>query len=133
MTGTAERESARAQDRLAESVVEQAKKLSLRINVERFLPMALCALVCLLAYGSLSMWAGFRMGSGQAASLPFMLNMPSGLLMGGLFLAGGLLTGFYAAREFAESGKGWKKGMALALVMLVAGGALLGLAIWQSG
>jgi cell division protein ZapA (FtsZ GTPase activity inhibitor) len=125
----AEKEAGRAQHLLAESVAEQAKRLSLRINMERLLTMGLGALACLLAYGSLSMWAGFHMGSGHAQSPVWLLRVPSGVLMGGLFLAGGLFLGVRAGSEFAEVGKGWKKSMAFALAMLVAGGVIVSLAL----
>ena len=55
----AEKEASAAQARLADSVVEQAKRLSVKINYASLLPMGMTALVCLLAYGSLLLWAGF--------------------------------------------------------------------------
>jgi hypothetical protein len=95
ITTAAEKETAAAQARLADSVVEQAKKLSTKINYATLLPMGMAALVCLLAYGSLLLWAGFRIGSGQTHDLSWILRMPSGFLMAGLCLAGGLLLGVY--------------------------------------
>jgi membrane-associated phospholipid phosphatase len=55
--------------------------------------------------------------------------MPSGVLMGGIALAGGLYLGVLAAREFAEGGRDWKKRLVAILAMLIAGGALTGLGI----
>jgi hypothetical protein len=101
----AEKENATAQARLADSVVEQAKKLSVKINYASLLPMGIAALICLLAYGSLLLWAGFRIGSGQAHPPVMLLQMPSGLLMGGLCFAAGLFLGFTAARDFAAEEK----------------------------
>ena len=117
----AEKEMGRAQSLLAESVAEQAKKISLRINMETLLPMGLVALISLLAYGSLLMWAGFLLGSDQVYSPAWLLRMPSGLLMGGLCLAGGLFLGVYAGQEFAKGHRGWWKRMLVALAKLVAG------------
>ena len=117
-------EARRAQSLLAENVAEQARKLSVRINMETLLPLGIVALVCLLAFGSLSMWAGFCLGTGQANNIFLILRMPSGLLMAGLFFVGGLFTGVYAAREFAEGSKGWRKRTLTALALLVPGGAL---------
>lgn len=122
-------EARRAQARLAESMAGLAQKLAVRINLSTLLPVALCALACLLAYGSFSMWAGFRIGSEQAHDAFWILRMPSGFLMGGLALAGGLYLGIYAAKEFAEDGKGWRKRMLVALTMLAAGGMVFSLAL----
>lgn len=49
----AEKEAAAAQARLADCVVEQAKKLSTKINYATLLPMGMAALVCMMAFGSL--------------------------------------------------------------------------------
>ena len=125
----AEAEARRAQSLLAESVVEQARKLSLRINMETLLPLGVLALVCLLAYGSLLLWAGFYLGSGQVPDMALILRVPSGILMGALCLAGSLFLGVHAGREFAEEGKGWRKKVAMALAMLVLGGIVASQAI----
>jgi hypothetical protein len=124
-----EAEARRAQGRLAENVADQARKLSLRVNMETLLPMGLCALVCLLFYGSLLLWAGFCIGSGQAHPPELMLRMPSGILMGGLLLGGGLFFGVHAARVFADGGGEWKKRMLVALVMLIPGGVMVSLSL----
>ena len=131
ISAVAEKEVGRAQSLLAESVAEQAKKMSLRLNMETLLPMGLAALVCLLVYGSLSMWVGFSLGSGHARSPEWLLRMPSGFLMAGLCAAGGLFLGVYAGREYAEDGKGWwKRGLtAVALVMLAFGGMIFAFAL----
>jgi hypothetical protein len=129
ISDAAEAEARRAQGRLAESVAELAQKLAMRINMAALLPMGLAALVSLLAYGSLMLWAGFRIGSGQAHDPVWILRMPSGLLMGGLLLGGGLFLSFHAAREFADGGGEWKKRMLIALAMLVPGGMLVSLAL----
>jgi len=129
ITVAAEAEAQRAQSTLAESVVEQARKLSLRINMETLLPMGLVALVCLLGYGSLLMWAGYRLGSGQGYCPEWLLRVPSGFLMAGLLFAGGLFQGYHAAMEFAENSKGWRKRTLIALGMLMPGGVIISLAL----
>jgi hypothetical protein len=129
ISAAAEAEARRAQGRLAESVAEQARKLSLRVNMETLLPMGLAALASLLAYGSLMLWAGFHIGSGQGHDPAWILRMPSGILMGGLLLGGGLFLGIHAAKDFAEIGKHWRKTMCMALGLLVSGGAMMSLAI----
>jgi hypothetical protein len=128
-SAAADKEVAAAQSRLVESVIEQAKKLSVRINLVSLLPAGLSALVCLLLYGSLLLWAGLRIGSGQAHPPDLLLRMPSGILMGGLCLAGGGFLGIHAAKVFAEGKKGGCKPALAALVMLLAGGIVFGLAL----
>ena len=125
----ADREAARARRHLAESVAELAQKLAARINMATLLPMGLAALVSLLAYGSLMLWAGFRIGSGRAHDPAWIPRMPSGVLMGGLLLGGGLFLGLHAAKEFADGGGEWKKRMLAALAMLVPGGIIMSFAL----
>jgi len=125
----AEKEMGRAQSLLAERVAEQAKKMSQRLNVEALLPMGLAAIICLLAYGCLTMWAGFRLGSGQGYSPEWLLRMPSGFLMAGLLMAGGVYLGIDAAKEYAEDGKGWKRKTLIVLAMLAPGGIFASLAL----
>jgi uncharacterized membrane protein YedE/YeeE len=55
--------------------------------------------------------------------------MPSGIIMGGLCIAGGGCIGTYAAKVFAEGKKDGHKPALAALVMLLAGGVVFGLAL----
>ncbi|MDR3211548.1 MAG: hypothetical protein LBU79_06495 [Planctomycetota bacterium] len=73
------------------------------------------------------MWAGFRIGSGQAHPPAMLLQMPSGILMGGLCVAAGLFLSMCAAKEFAEEDKNWWKRMLATLALLVLGGAVFNL------
>jgi hypothetical protein len=96
------------------------------------LPVGMLALICLLLYGSLLLWAGFVIGTGglgQAPPLAFLLKMPSGALMGGRCLAGGFFLGVQAGREYADGGKGWSRQMLIALAMLIPGGIVFSLTI----
>lgn len=129
ITTAADKEAAAAQARLTDCVVEQAKRLSTKINYATLLPMGMAALVCLLGYGSLLLWAGFCIGSGQAQPLALWLRMPSGFLMAGLCLAAGLFVGVQAGREFAEGNKGLWKQMFVALAMVVIGATLIALTL----
>lgn len=117
-------ENAAAQAKLTKSVVEQAQKLSMEINYATLLPLALGALVCVLAFGSLTMWAGYSMGAQQSFGVVQLLRMPSGFLMAGLCLAGGLFLAVYTGKEFSEGYKGWWKRGIVALIMLVVGGVI---------
>jgi hypothetical protein len=125
----AEKEMGRAQSLLAESVAEQARKMSLRLNVETLLPLGVLALVCLLAYGSLLLWAGYCLGTGYVQDMTLILRVPSGFLMSALCLAGSLFLGVHAGREFAVEGKGWRKKTMVALAMLVLGGFVVSQAL----
>ena len=126
----AEKESAAAQARLTESVVEQVKRLSTKIQYATLLPLGMTALVCLLAYGSLLLWAGYSIGKGETPPPALWLQMPSGWLIGGLCLATGLFCGIVTARRFAESETGWVKNMLIALGFLLAGAVIFSLSMW---
>jgi hypothetical protein len=91
--------------------------------------MGLTALVCLLAFGSLCLWAGFCIGSGRAHPPELMLRMPSGLIMGGLCISAGLFCGLVTAKEFARAEKGWHASGLEALAFWVTGVALLVIAL----
>ena len=121
ITLAAEKETAAAQAKLTKSVVEQAQKLSVQINYATLLPLALSALICVLAFGSLTMWAGYCLGSKRIQDLALILRMPSGFLMAGLCLAGGLFMGVYAVRQNIEEENGWWKTGVAALVMFSVG------------
>lgn len=109
----AEKEVALAHGRLAEGVVEQAKKLSLKVHAQTWLLWGALALGLLLLYGSLLLWAGYSIGSGQAQPPALLLlKMPVGLVIGVLGFVCGIALGVLAARDFAEAEKGWwKKGI----------------------
>ena len=125
----AEKESAVAQARLTESVVEQAKRLSVKIQYATLLPLGIAALVCLLLYGSLLLWAGYSIGSEQTQPSALLLHMPSGWLIGGLCLATGLFCGVVTAGNFAASETGWGKSLLVALAFLLAGAVIVSFSI----
>lgn len=109
MAAAAERETAAAQARLTDSVVKEAEYLASKIQYGRLLPLWLLALICLLAYGSLMLWAGFRIDTGRDMPLAAILHMPSGWLISGLCLAAGVFCGGVAAWDFAEAKRWWWK------------------------
>lgn len=87
-------------------------------GVMRLVPMGLFALICLLAYGSLMLWAGFRIDTGRDVPLAAILHMPSGWLISGLCLAAGLFCGVLSAKSFVEEKKGiWKQGISALLLI----------------
>ena len=124
MAAAAEKESAAAQARLTDSVVQQAQRLSVKIQYATLLPVGLTALICLLAYGSLMLWAGFRIDTGRDVPLAAFLHMPSGFLLGGLCLASELFCGVVTAKGFAEEEKLWYEYGMAAIGFIVTGGMI---------
>ena len=124
MAAAAERETAAAQARLTDSVVEEARNLASKIQFGKLVPMWLFALICLLAYGSLMLWAGFRIDTGRDVPLAAVLHMPSGWLISGLCLATGVFCGTLSAMSFAEAEKVWHKKGLVALFFLMLGGII---------
>ncbi|WP_206215327.1 hypothetical protein [Desulfovibrio sp. ZJ200] len=121
MATAAEKETAAAQARLTDSVVREARALASKIQYARLVPMGLLALICLLAYGSLMLWAGFRIDTGRDIPLAAVLHMPSGWLISGLCLAAGMFGGGVAAWEFAEAETGWWKKGSVAILCIMLG------------
>lgn len=118
MTAAAEKETAAAQAKLTNSVVKEAQNLASKIQYGKLVPMWLLALICLLAYGSLMLWAGFRIDTGRNIPLVAILHMPSGWLISGLCLAAGLFCGVLSAKSFVEEKKGiWKQGISALLLI----------------
>lgn len=126
----AEKEISLAQGRLADSVVEHAKKLSTRIDIASWLILGMVTLVVLLVYGSLLLWAGYCIGTGQTHPPAFLLRMPVGIIIGGLFVAGGLFLGASAAKDYSEGLVGWQKRMLAALGCLLPGGVIFSLTVY---
>lgn len=121
MAAAAERETAAAQARLTDSVVKEAEYLASKIQYGRLLPLWLLALICLLAYGSLMLWAGFRIDPGRDMPLAAVLHMPAGWLISGLCLSAGVFCGGVAAKEFAEGERTWWRKGLVALCFFVLG------------
>lgn len=124
MAAAAEKETAAAQARLTVSVVQEAQSLASKIQYGKLVPMWLLALICLLAYGSLMLWAGFRIDTGRDIPLAALLHMPSGWLISGLCLATGVFCGTLSAMSFAEAEKVWHKKGLIALFFLMLGGII---------
>lgn len=121
MAAAAEKETAAAQARLTDSVVREAQNLASKIQYDRLVPMGLLALICLLAYGSLMLWAGFRIDTGWDVPLAAILHMPSGWLISGLFLSTSVFFFISATKTFAIGKKEWLKTGALAMGFIISG------------
>ena len=126
MAAAAEKETTAAQARLTDSVVREAQNLASKIQYDRLVPMGLLALICLLAYGSLMLWAGFRIDTGRDVPLAAILRMPSGWLIRGLCLAVGLFYGVIAAREIGGGNRRWSKRFLAAIICLLSSVWILG-------
>lgn len=126
----AEKEVALAQGRLAESVVEQAKKMSLKIHGQLWIRWGIFALLLLMLYGSLLLWAGYSIGSGQTHPPAMLLRMPVGVLIGALCFGGGIFGGVLAAKDFSESRSRWRKHLLLAVGCLLSGGWVLSVTLF---
>ena len=125
----AEKEIALAQSRLADSVVEQARKMSVKTHAHSLVMWGGFALLFILVYGSLLMWAGYTIGSGQTQPPAYLLKVPVGIVIGALCFGGGVLGGILAAKEFSEGRAAWRKHMLLALGGLLPGGWVLGITL----
>ncbi len=121
MAAAAERETVAAQARLTESVVKEAQYLASKIQYARLIPMGLFALICLLAYGSLMLWAGFRIDTGRDMPLAAVLHMPSGWIISGLCLVAAVFCGLGAATEFAKAEKGWWRKGSVTILCIILG------------
>jgi len=130
LSQAAEKEAVIAQSRLAESVVEQAKKMSLKMHVQSWLLWGIFALLLLMLYGSLLLWAGYSIGSGQTQPPVMLLRMPVGVLIGALCFGCGILGGVFAAKDFSESKGRWRKHLLLAAGCLLSGGWVLSVTIF---
>ena len=133
MAAAAEKETAAAQARLTASEVKEARNLASKIQYGRLVPMWLLALICLLAYGSLMLWAGFRIDTGRDMPLAAILHMPSGWLISGLCLAGGVVCGALTAKGFAEARRGWGKNGGIAILFVMLGTLLFSLSLSRLG
>ena len=125
MAAAAEKETAAAQARLTDSVVKEAQNLASKIQYGKLVPMWLLALICLLAYGSLMLWAGFRIDTGRDMPLAAVFQMPSGWLICGLSLVAGVFLCALSGKIFSVGGKGWWKTAALAMGFIMTGAVIL--------
>ena len=125
MAAAAEKETAAAQAKLTDSVVQEAQSLASKIQYGKLVPMWLLALICLLAYGSLMLWAGFRIDTGRDMPLTAVFQMPSGWLICGLSLVAGVFLCALSGKTFSVGGKGWWKTAALAMGFIMTGAVIL--------
>lgn len=123
-----EKEVVLAQSRLAESVVKQAERLSRKHHLQTWLTWGAAASFLLLFYGSFLLWAGFRLGSGQAQP-PALLRMPVGIILAAICLCCGISFGMLTAKKFSEENRNWRKFLLAAVAFIASGGCITALTL----
>lgn len=124
LSEAAQKEISIAQSRLAESVVEEARRMSSEHHLKTWLVWGIFLLMAVLIYGSLLLWAGYCIGSGKTHPPALILKMPVGVVLGALCIGCGGFLGVQAAQKFAQGDAGWRKGAAIALGLLLPGAAV---------
>lgn len=100
---------------------EQTNVISLKELMQPWFGWALLTLCLLLLYGSLSMWAGYSIGSGQTQPPGLLMRMPVGVLIGILCMGGCVMEGIRAAKAFGDNDNSWRKHALAATALLVPG------------
>lgn len=109
---------------------EQTNVISLKELVHPWLVWALLTFCLLLLYGSLSMWAGYSIGSGQTQPPGLLMRMPVGVLMGLLCMSVCVMEGIRAAKAFADTDSSWRKHALAARALLVPGAWSVSVAVF---
>lgn len=112
---TADREVANAQNRLIQSVIEQTEKLTARVHIMPLMPIYLLIILCLMAFGSMSYWAGLCAGLGRPLPLENVLNLPAGTVLGCMALTTIAFCLGVAFWKIAYGQKDWLPPMVVAL------------------
>lgn len=109
---------------------EQTNVISLKELVQPWFVWALLTFCLLLLYGSLSMWAGYSIGSGQTQPPGLLMRMPVGVLMGLLCMSVCVMEGIRAAKAFADTDSSWRKHALAAGALLVPGAWSVSVAVF---
>ena len=112
---TADREAANAQNRLIQSVIEQTEKLTARVHIMPLMPIYLLIILCLMAFGSVSYWAGLCAGLGKPLPLENVYYVPAGMIIGGMTLTAIAFCIGISFWKIAYDQKSWLTPMATAL------------------
>ena len=112
---TADREAANAQNRLIQSIIEQTEKLTARVHIMPLMPIYLLIILCLMAFGSVTYWAGHCSGLGKPLPLETVLDIPAGMVIGGLGIATIAFCLGISFWKIAYDQKGWLIPMAVSL------------------
>ena len=112
---TADREAANSQNRLIQSVIEQTEKLTARVHIMPLMPIYLLIILCLMAFGSVTYWAGLCSGLGKPLPLEAVLNIPAGSVIGGMTLTAITFCLGISFWKIAYDQKGWLTPMVVSL------------------
>ena len=112
---TADSEAANAQNRLIQSVIEQTEKLTARVHIVPLMPIYLLIILCLMAFGSVTYWAGLCAGLGKPLPMEAVLNIPAGPVIGGMTLTAIAFCIGISFWKIAYDQKGWLTPTAVAL------------------
>lgn len=122
---SAESEIKKAQGNLTTQVVEGAKKINKQANLSTLTLLVMVILILFFLTCSLMMWAGYRLGAGTAPPPSFMFRMPSGAILGLLFLGAAGILGYWTFKGYEEdAGRIWHI-LAAAMGATIVGGLLL--------
>ena len=122
----AENEVAIAQSTLAQTVVEQARKLSTKMNFTEVVSWGAFMLIASFLAGATLMWAGYSIGSGQTHPPAIILRMPVGIVAAALSLGCGVFLMVQCAKEYAEGHRN-VKALIFAAAFIVPGAVLISL------
>ncbi len=112
---TADHEAANAQSRLIQSIIEQAEKLTARVHIMTLMPIYLLIILCLMAFGSMSYWAGLCSGLGKPLPLENVYYVPAGMVIGGLGIVTIVFCLGISFWKIAYDQKGWQLPTLIAL------------------
>jgi len=104
---TADHEAANAQNRLIQSVIEQTEKLTARVHIMPLMPIYLLIILCLMAFGSVTYWAGLNAGLGRPLPLETILSIPAGTVLGCMTLTAITFCLGISFWKIACDQKGW--------------------------
>jgi len=121
---TADCEAANAQNRLIQSVIEQTEKLTARVHIMPLMPIYLLIILCLMAFGSVSYWAGLCAGLGKPLPLENVYYVPAGMVIGGMTLTAIVFCLGISFWKIAYDQKGWLTPMVTALGLSFGGYAI---------
>lgn len=122
---TAKKETAAAQTRHTDNAVGGVQNLASKIQCDKLVLIRPLALICLLAYGSLVLWAGFRTDTGWNMPLAAVFQMPSGWLTCGLSLVAGVFLRALSGETLLVGRRGRRRITALAAGFIITGVAIL--------
>jgi len=104
---TADSEAANAQNRLIQSVIEQTEKLTARVHIMPLMPIYLLIILSLMAFGSVTYWAGLCSGLGKPLPLENVYYVPAGMVIGGMTLTAIAFCLGISVWKIASDQKGW--------------------------